>query len=416
MNYRHKLVLIIISMIFVTYAVIGGLLHKVTAEEGSYSQLSIFNEVLSKIRSSYVEDPNLALVMNGALRGLLESLDPYSTYLTPEEYAHFKKHKSNGSAGVGLELSKEPQLGLIFVIHPIADGPADKAGIRAGDFIESIEDVSTRDISIFQAEYMMGGEPGSSIKFKIVRRSRTEPFEVSVKRELVKSPAVKATLLEGKIGYLHIYRFVAGTAEETRQKLQTLMKGGAQRIILDMRNCGGDEFEEGVKVANLFLDHGIITYYQGQKFPKKVFVADPRQSICKLPLAVLQNAGSTSAAEIVSAAIKENRRGELVGLRSFGKASIQKLIPLEGDSAILISVAKFYSQSGKVIQKDGITPDHEVRNVADAALPDSEVSEEPDDNNHEPAPQSPQPAPQEDLQLQKAIEILSSPAQAQKAA
>jgi carboxyl-terminal processing protease len=408
MNYRNKLLLIVVSLFFVSYAVIGGLLHRVKANEGSYSQLSIFNEVLSKIQSSYVEDPNLTLVMNGALRGLLESLDPYSTYLSPEEYARFKKHRTNGDANVGLELSKEPQLGLVYVIHPIAGSPAEQAGIRAGDYIESIEEVSTRDISLIQAEYMMGGEAGSAVKMKVLRRGKTDPLPMTLTRESIKVPPMKSSMMEGKIGYLKVYRIEAGTGNEVQTKLHQLMKSGAQKIILDLRNCGGESFEEGVQIANLFLDHGVIAYLEGQKFPKKEYVADPNKSICKLSLSLLQNAGSAGAAEIVAAAVKENRRGDLVGTRSFGKASIQKLIPLEGDSAILLSVAKFYSQSGKIIQKNGVSPDYDVRNTLDATGFDLEDQE--DEDTTESAPPSNKASTPEDLQLEKAIELLNAPA------
>lgn len=408
MNYRNKLLLIIISLFFVSYAVIGGLLHRVKASEGSYSELSIFNEVLAKIQNSYVEDPNLTNVMNGALRGLLESLDPYSTYLSPEEYARYKKHRSNGNASVGLELSKEPQLGLIYVIHPITGSPAEQAGIRPGDYIESIEDVSTRDISLLQAEYMMSGDPGTSVKMKVLRRGKADPMALTITREVVKVPPIKTGLMEGKIGYLKVYRLEAGTASDVQAKLHQLMKAGATKIILDLRNCGGDSFEDGVLVANLFLDHGVIAYLEGQKYPKKEYVADPAKFICKLPMTVLQNSASDGAAEIVSAAIKENRRGEVVGTRSFGKASIQKLIPLEGDSAILLSVAKFYSQSGKIIQRNGVAPDDEIRNPSDVTGFD--IDDQEDDDSSDNAPSTNKPAPQEDPQLQKAIELLNSSA------
>ena len=175
MNYRNKFLLIIVSTVFVFYAVVGGLLGRATAKEGAYTQLSVFNEVLSKIRSSYVEDPNLTEVMHGALRGLLESLDSYSTYLTPDEYSRYRKHKTNGNGDVGLELSKEKILGYVYVIHPIEGGPADKAGVKAGDVIESIEEFSTRDISLIQAEYLLTGNIGSPVKLKILRRGKTEP-------------------------------------------------------------------------------------------------------------------------------------------------------------------------------------------------------------------------------------------------
>ncbi len=221
--------------------------------------------------------------------------------------------------------------------------------------------------------------------------------------------------MDNKIGYLKVYRITPGISEEIHSKLLQLTKSGASKIILDLRNCAGDEYEEGVKLANLFLDHGVITYTQGQKSPKKEFVADPAKAATKLPLVVLQNYGSASAAEIVSAAIKENRRGELVGVRTFGKASLQKLIPLDGDSAILLSTAKFYSQSGKVIQGNGITPDFEVKDGLDTLQGEGDLPEEDENTN----PESPgvNKSNQEDLQLKKAIEILNKPAsEKQKAA
>jgi len=408
---RNKFLVIVLSTAFVFYAVVGGLLGRATEREGSYSQLSVFNEVLVKIRNSYVEDPNLTEVMNGALRGLLESLDSYSTYLSPDEYSRYKKHKTNGNGGLGLELSKEKMLGYAYVIHPIEGAPADKAGVRPGDVIESIEEVSTRDISLLQAEYLMTGNPGSTVKLKILRRGRAEPLDLTVTRDLVKAPPVKASLLENKIAHLKVYRFTPGISDDVRQKLQQMTKNGASRVILDLRDCAGEEFEEGVKVANFFLDHGVITYTQGQKSPKREFVADPAKALTKLPLVVLQNYGSASAAEIVSAAIKENRRGELVGVKSFGKAALQQLIPLESESAVLLSTAKFYSQSGKVIQGQGIAPDVEVRDGREAISADGESEE--DDSEGTPPPS---PASQEDLQLKKAIELLSAPAAEKKAA
>jgi len=408
MSYRNKFLLILLSSAIVFYAVVGGMLGRVSDKDGSYSQLAVFNEVLSKVRNSYVEDPNITEVMHGALRGLLESLDPYSTYLSPDEYSHYKKHKSNGNGDVGLELSKEKMLGYVYVIHPIEGGPADKSGVKAGDIIESIEDVSTRDISLVQAEYLLTGNEGSPVKLKIIRRGHTDPLELKVTREPLKVPPVKAQLVDNKIGYLKVYRITPGISEEIHSKLLQLTKSGASKIILDLRNCAGDEYEEGVKLANLFLDHGVITYTQGQKSPKKEFVADPAKAATKLPLVVLQNYGSASAAEIVSAAIKENRRGELVGVRTFGKASLQKLIPLDGDSAILLSTAKFYSQSGKVIQGNGITPDFEVKDGLDTLQGEGDLPEEDENTN----PESPgvNKSNQEDLQLKKAIEILNKPA------
>jgi carboxyl-terminal processing protease len=259
---------------------------------------------------------------------------------------------------------------------------------------------------------MMTGEAGSTVKMKILRRGKNEPMQLAINREVVKIPAAKTNLMEGKIGVLKIFRLGVGSSDDARAKLHQLMKSGAEKIILDLRKCAGDNFEEGAQVANLFLDHGVIAFSQGQKFPKKEYVADASKAICKLPLVVLENTGSAGAAEIVAAAVKENRRGDLVGTRSFGKASIQKLIPLEGDSAILISVAKFYTQSGKIIQKNGIAPDYEVKNMADASSAD--LDDQEDEDSTAPAAPANKPATQEDSQMKKAIELLTATSQKAK--
>lgn len=399
MNYRNKFLVILISTVLVFYAVVGGLLGRGASDEGAYPQLAIFNEVLAKIKGSYVEDPNLSKVIHGALRGLLESLDPYSTYLTAEENARYQIRKSD--VDVGLELSKEKILSYVYVIHPIEGGPSAQAGVRSGDVIESIEGVTTRNISLLQASYLLSGKVGSTVNLKILRRGQTEPVQMSVPRKKLQLPPVRSHLLEKKIGYLRVARFVGGVSDVIREKIQDLGAQGANGLVLDLRDCGGDEFDEGVKVANLFLDHGVIAYSRGQKSPKQEFVADPTKVVSTLPLVVLQNYGSASAAEIVSAAIKENHRGDIVGGRSFGKASVQKLIPLEDSSAVLLSIAKFYSQSGQIIQGKGISPDYEVTDGR-VELPSSQQALSPD--------KDPSLRKDNDFQLKKAIELLTAPA------
>ena len=397
MSYRNKFLVILVSTVLVFYSVVGGLLGRDGGGEG-YAPLSIFIEVLGKIQGVYVEDPNLSKVMHGALLGLLESLDPYSTYLTAEEYRQYQRTRTSGDGDIGLDLSKERSLGYIRVIHPIEGSAAEGSGVKPGDIIESIDGVTTRNIGLVQAGYLLSGEIGSKVELKIRRLGRSEPVLMSVSRERGQSPSVRGRLLKGDIGYLRIPRFVEGVSAATREKLKSLEAQGARKLVLDLRNCGGEAFEEGVGVANLFLDHGVIAYSEGQKSPRKEFVADPGKVASSLPLAVLQNLGSASAAEIVSVAIKENRRGDIVGVRSFGKASVQELFALPGGAAVLLSVYKYYSQSGQVIQARGVAPDHEVTGA----------SVHPDSGK---APDGPDSGPkEEDLQLKKAIEILNSPA------
>lgn len=397
MSYRNKFLVILVSTVLVFYSVVGGLLGRDGGGEG-YAPLNIFMEVLSKIQGVYVEDPNLSKVMHGALLGLLESLDPYSTYLTAEEYRRYRKTRTSGDGDIGLDLSKERSLGYIRVIHPIEGSAAAESGVKPGDIIESIDGVTTRNIGLVQAGYLLSGDAGSKVELKIRRLGRSEPVLMSVSRERSQRPSVRGRLLKDDIGYLRIPRFVEGVSAATREQLQSLEAQGARKLVLDLRDCGGEAFEEGVGVANLFLDHGVIAYSEGQQSPRKEFVADPGKLASRLPLAVLQNLGSASAAEIVSVAIKENRRGDIVGVRSFGKASVQKLFALPGGSAVLLSVYKYYSQSGQVIQARGVAPDHEV-----AAASVHPASGE--------APDGPDSGPkEEDPQLKKAIEILNSPA------
>ena len=396
MSYRNKFLVIVVSTVLVFYAVVGGLLGRDDGGE-AYEPLSIFNEVLHKIQGVYVEDPNLSKVMHGALLGLLESLDPYSTYLTAEEYLRYQKTRTSGDGEIGLELSKERSLGYIRVIHPIEGSEAEKSGVNSGDIIESIDGVTTRNIGLIQAGYLFSGDVGSKVELKIRRLGRSEPILMSVARERSQPPSVHGRLLKDNIGYLRIPRFVNGVRTATREKLKSLEAQGARKLVLDLRNCGGEDFEEGVGVANLFLDHGVITYSEGQKSPKKEFVADPQKVASRLPMVVLQNSGTAAAAEIVSAAIKENLRGNIVGVRSFGKASVQKLFALPGGAAVLLSVYKYYSQSGQVIQAQGIAPDYEVTEAS--AQPTSEKASDGLDAGQK-----------EDLQLKKAIEILKSPA------
>lgn len=396
MSYRNKFLVILVSTVLVFYSLVGGLLGRGGGE--GYAPLSIFIEVLGKIQGVYVENPNLSKVMHGALLGLLESLDPYSTYLTAEEYRRYRKTRTSGDGDIGLDLSKERSLGYIRVIHPIEGSAAEESGVKPGDIIESIDGVTTRNIGLVQAGYLLSGNVGSKVELKIRRLGRSEPVLMSVSRERSQHPSVRGRLLNGDVGYLRIPRFVEGVSAATREELKRLEAQGARKLVLDLRDCGGEAFEEGVGVANLFLDHGVIAYSEGQKSPRREFVADPGKLASRLPLAVLQNLGSAGAAEIVSVAIKENRRGDIVGVRSFGKASVQKLFALPGGAAVLLSVYKYYSQSGQVIQARGVAPDHEVTG-ASVHPASGEAPGGPDSESKE-----------EDLQLKKAIEILNSPA------
>lgn len=404
---RGKLGVVLFSTAVTVVLVLGGLLGKSTsAGEGAYKQLGVYSEVLSRVKSDYVEEPNLQEVTDGALHGLLESLDPFSSYLTPDEYAAYKK-KAPEKGDLGLVVSKK--FGYVAVITAVPGGPAARSGLMNGDIIEAIDGASTREMSIERVRTLFNGKPGSSITLSIVRASRAEPQRVTLKREVVAAPPVTVKQVEAGVGYLKVDSFPKGRAHEVAQRIQQLVTGGAHRLVLDLRSAADGEISEGVAIADLFLDRGLITYAQGQKYPRQNFNAEGGPVNVKLPLVVLVNRGSAGPAEVIAAAIQENGRGEVVGEKTYGVGSIQKVIPLDDGSALILSIAKYYTPGGKSIQDNAVTPSVLV---ADAERPTPEVDQ---DQDEEVVPETrrpeERPVPREDLPLKRAIEILKGSAE-----
>ncbi len=408
MSKTSKAVLLSTSFLLATFVVAGGLGVKASTDDSdnSYRQLGVYSEVLSRIRTEYVSDPNISKVTSGALHGLLESLDADSSYLDPTEYKEYKQRKSEGKAGIGASISK--RFGYAAVISVIPGGPADKADMSSGDIIEAIEGKTTRDMSVAEIDGLLSGQPGSVVNVSVVRPRKAQPVKAAITREIVTDPPVSDKMLDAGIGYIKIDDFPKGRSQDVAAKLKQIEKDGAKKIVLDLRNSGGGEEDEGIAVANLFLDHGTITYIQGQKYPKQVFTADPQKTVAgNLPLVVLVNRGTAGPAEIVASAIMENARGDVVGDKTFGEGAIQKVIDLPDGSALILSVAKYYSPSGKALEDTAITPNVLVAdNNDDFAVPDE------DDNAVEGQTQEKKQA-QPDDQLNKAIEVLKN--QGQKA-
>jgi carboxyl-terminal processing protease len=375
---------------------------RASSNDGSYRQLQVYSEVLSRVRSEYVEEPNIPAVTEGALHGLLESLDSNSSYLTAAEFKEFKSNQTEAKGDIGAAVSK--RFGYAAVISVIPGGPADKAGIQASDIFEAIEGKSTREMSLAEIRNLLLGQPGSNLNVAVVRARRAEPQKTVITRDIVNVPPVADKMVEDGIGYIRVDAINKGKAQEIAAKIRTLQKTGAKRLILDLRNCAEGDESEGIAVANLFLNHGTITYLQGQKYPREAFNADVTKAITNLPLAVLVNKGTAGAAEVVAAAVMENARGDVVGDKTFGDGSVQKVIPLPDGSALILSVAKYYSPSGKAIQDSAVTPNIVVADSDDdAALPD-------DDDNAAPANEEKKQPPQQDEQLRKAIQVLKSKA------
>lgn len=402
MHSKVKVGVVLFSTLLVILMLIGGLLGKSAASDGPYRQLAVYSEVLSRIRSDYVEEPDLKSVTVGALHGLLESLDPFSSYLSPEQYARYQKRKTQGNADLGLVLSK--RFGYVAIISAIPGGPAARGGLQSGDIIEAIDGDSTREMSLEEVKTVLAGKPGSSVTLSVVRVRRGEPQKMVLKREVVATPPVTRKMVEAGIGYLNIDGFPQGRAKEIAGHAQQLLNAGAQRLVLDVRGAAEGEISEGIAAANLFVDHGLITYLQGQKYPRQNFPADPALATVRVPVVVLVNRATAGAGEVFASAILENGRGDVVGEKTYGVGSVQKLIPLDDGSALLLSVAKYYTPGGKAIQDTGVTP-----NVAVTDTEPEEVAALPEEQQPEPPPAQPQ-APREDNILKKGIEVLKNAA------
>jgi carboxyl-terminal processing protease len=311
-----------------------------------------------------------------------------------------KAHKSIAKGEIGATVSK--RFGYADVVSVVPGSPADKAGIEDTDIFESIEGQSTRDMSLPEIRDALAGAPGSTVNLSVVRARKAEPQKMSIIRDMVTIPPVTGKMLEDGIGYIKVDALTKGNAQEIAAKIKFLEKSGAKKLILDLRNTSEGEESEGVATANLFLNHGTITYLQGQKFPREAFNADPAKAITSLPVAVLVNKGTAGAAEIVAAAILENARGDVVGDKTFGDGSVQKTIDLPDGGALILSVAKYYSPSGKAIEDTAVTPNVLVADESDNVISDDE-EQEPSTTEPEAKPKSTQ-----DDQLHKAVDVLKS--------
>ena len=407
MSTKLKVTVIASSLAILLFAIVGGFVNvRASSNEGAYRQMSVYSEVLSRIRNDYVEEPNIADVTDGALHGMLESLDANSSYLSAAEYKRYKTMKSDGKADIGATVSK--RFGYAAVVAVIPGGPADKAGVENSDIIESIEGKTTHEMSLAEIHSMLSGEIGSTITVAVVRPRRAEPEKIVITRDVVVIPPVGEKMLADNAGYIQVDAFPEGESQEIAGKIRDLQRQGAKKLVLDLRNSASGEESEGVATANLFLDHGTITYLQGQKYPRQAFNADPAKDITKLPVAVLVNRGTAGPAEIVAAAILENARGDVVGDKTFGDGSVQKLIEMQDNSALILSIAKYYSPGGKAIQDVAVTPNVLVADAAedDSGLPDEEQPATPGEKAL--VKKDEKPKSQQDDQLNKALEVLKN--------
>src|SRR5215470_5011492 len=404
MSKKIQVLLLTSSMLIIAFVLLGSLgVHASGSSNGDITlkHIGVYSEVLYRVRAEYVEEPNMSVVTNGALHGLLESLDADSSYLNPSEYKVFKEKKGDGKANIGATVSK--RFGYAAVVSVIPGGPGEKAGLTAGDIIETVEGLSTHELSLAAIKNHLMGDPGSRLELTIIRTRRIEPQKITVVRDVVTLPAVQEQLTAVDVGVIKAQVLTKGKAQDIAEKIKSLQKKGAKKLVLDLRyDSEGDE-EEGVAVANLFLGKGTIGTLQGQKYDKVTFNADPQKKITDLPVVVLVNRGTAGPAEVVAASMLDDARGDVLGDKTFGDGSVQKLIEVPDGSALILSIAKYYTPKGKVIQENGITPNIEVASVDDlAVLPDDEAGGAA--NTEEPQ----KPQVKEDEQLHRAIEVLKN--------
>lgn len=401
MSTKIKTALLVASAGVLLFSLAGQIAHvRASNNDGAYPQMEVYSEVLSRVRSEYVEEPNLPTVTDGALHGLLESLDSNSSYLNAKQYDTYKDRNTNAKADIGAAVSK--RFGYASVVSVIPGGPADKSGLQDTDIFEAIDGKSTREMSLAEIRSLLSGAPGSTVNLSVVRAQRAEPQKVVITRDVVSIPPVKDKMLQDEIGQIKVDALTKGKSQEIASKVKSLQKEGAKKLILDLRDCAAGDENEGIATANLFLNHGTITYLQGQKYPRQAFNADPSKAITTLPLVVLVNKGTAGPAEIVAASVLDNARGDVVGDKTFGDGSVQKLIELPDGGALILSVAKYYSPEGKAIQDTAVTPNVLAADASDdSILPD-------EDENAAPSDIEKQQPPQHDDQLDKAIQVLKN--------
>lgn len=361
--------------------------HAGSEQDGAYRQMHVYAEVLKRIQSDYVTDPNINLVTNGALHGLLESLDADSSFLSSSEYKIYKDRPTTGVAQIGVTVSK--RFGYATIVSVVAGSPADHEHLTDGDVIESIGDSSTREMSLAVIRMMLEGKAGSTVQISVVRPRKPDPDKISLTRTIIPTPALSEQQYEGSsILYLKPGALTAARVDAIAEKIKSA--GKTRKILLDLRDDAEGDPNQGLRLANFFISQGTLATLEGQKYSKQTFTADPSKFLTSAPVAVLINRGTYGAAELTADAIEGAKRGDVVGERTFGEGSVQKTIEMPDGSALLLTVAKYQGPDGKKIQDEAVAP-----TVLVGQTNDEDVDE---DNAH----------PKVDEPLNKALALLKS--------
>lgn len=428
-----RFALVLILGIFVGAALT--LEHSVLAEKDDavsklpYEELKVFSEVFERIKSDFVEEVDDRQLLNDAIKGMLSGLDPHSTYLDPESFKEVRIGTSGEFGGLGIEVTMEN--GFVKVVAPIDDTPADRAGLRTGDLITRLDGQAVKGMSLAEAVEKMRGKPDTDIKLTVIREGEVQPLEFTITRAVIKITSVKSRMLEDGYAYVRITQFQNGTADTLRKILGDLKKeagGELKGLVLDLRNNPGGVLDAAVAVSDTFLSDGLIVSTKGRvENSRFTFTAKPSDYMDDAPMVVLVNGGSASAAEIVAGALQDHQRAVVMGTETFGKGSVQTILPMENGAALKLTTARYYTPNDRSIQAAGIQPDVIVENLRvsrqesdngaqlrESSLPGHLLNGdgEGDEGAQQPAPEAPQsqegslPNTEQDFQLREALNLL----------
>ena len=393
------------------------------SETSAYSELRAFSEVLSLVEENYVNKVDAKKLIRGAIRGMLRTLDPHTTYLNPEFFKEMQVETTGRFGGLGVEISIRD--GVLTVVTPIEDTPAYKAGVQAGDQIILIEEEPTKDLLLQEIVKKLRGKPGTKVKITVRRKGEKEPIPFTITRQIIRIKSVRSRMLEDDIAYIRVRSFQNGTGREVRDALSSLEGEGAKALVLDLRNNPGGLLSQAVSVSDIFLKAGsLIVYTKGRMTDQEHRFTSTHEALGgKIPMAVLVNAGSASASEIVAGALQDLERAKLIGVKTFGKGSVQTVVPLSDGSGLRLTTALYFTPKGRRIQGEGIEPDivsevvkstGAMRAVREKDLPghlpgEAEKEAEKEDKGAGDAQAGPAKSPDEeekDAQLERAVKYL----------